>query len=484
MGVQSNKIPPHFLVIIPGWMGSNLQVGDRMIWGDFSHTFSNPVEWKSRLNSLFEAMSYPNRLLKPAGILNEVVFVTPMGKMQQYGRLLNHLRTMGYIIDPQDSATNTRAVYTFAYDWRQDNRISAQELARAIERWRNKHPGAQAWIIAHSNGGLVARWYIEKLGGKDYIGKLFLMGSPWDGTPIALQGLMDGLAILIRKVFTRYETHERSRDLIRTFPSLYQLLPHTHPFLYSTENDELDVFNGEGWLERKYHPLLEDGRRFNQELGTTLSVETHCFYGVQHSTLSTVHVSLIDDIHWGKFTWIPHDVGDGVVPRRSAIHPNAMQKLAYVTLHGDIYVAPDVLAQLKRELIDRFMEPERAIALTPRITVTSKLDKDVYYPGEEIALQITIVTNDDTPVPVSEAGIETRFLWLQVLPGATQTARPITSPKKRIWESEATAGCYIAEKMTAPVTEGYYQLEIIVSVKSEATLLLSELIAVEATPTA
>lgn len=36
-------------------------------------------------------------------------------------------------------------------------------------------------IVSHSMGGLVARWYIEKLGGTDNIGKLVMIGTPNHG---------------------------------------------------------------------------------------------------------------------------------------------------------------------------------------------------------------------------------------------------------------------------------------------------------------
>lgn len=478
MPAQNSKIPPHFLVIVPGWMGSNLQAADKMVWGNFFHTMRNPLQWRTQLDSLFQAMTYPNPELKPAGILDEVVFVPPWGKLQTYGRLLKALHDMGYKVDPQDNKANTRTAYTFAYDWRQDNRISADQLGRAIEHWRSNHPGAQTWIIAHSNGGLVARWYIEKLGGKDYVSKLFLMGAPSDGTPIALQALMEGLAILIRKIFNRYGCHERSRDLLRTFPSLYQLLPYSDPFLRTTDNDPLDVFDGNSWLESKYHLLLEDGRRFNEDLGTTLSVETFCFYGVQHLTPTVALVSFADEIRWDNIKWIETGVGDGTIPRRSAIHSNARQVLPYIANHGSIYVAKDVLEKLKYELIDQYRPARRSVLSTPRLIITLVPNKDIYSPGEEIVLQITILTNEENPQPVSKAKVEVNLMWEQALPGSDPAMQTPIVLNKRIWETKGTPGHY-GDKLTAPRIEGYYRLEAIVQVKGEATLTLEELIAVE-----
>lgn len=133
----------------------------------------------------------------------------------------------GFILPayPDPASGAELALYTFPYDWRQDNRLSARQLGDAIARWRKRHSGAEAWIIAHSNGGIVARWYIEKEGGKDRVGRLFLMGSPWDGVPNMMWMLFHGLDTLFRRRFNLFDIPRRSRDLFRTFPSAYQLLP-------------------------------------------------------------------------------------------------------------------------------------------------------------------------------------------------------------------------------------------------------------------
>jgi len=480
MADQRNKIPPHFLVIVPGWMGSNLKIGDVMVWGDFFQTLKYSLGFKAPLDFLFQSMTYSDSSseLKPAGIVKEIIFVPPWIKQPQYNRLLSHLRSIGYSIDPADDVTATKAAYTFAYDWRQDNRTSARELGTAIERWRARHPGASVWIIAHSNGGLVARYYIEILGGKDIVNKLFLMGAPEDGTPLALQALTDGLAILIRKVFSRYESHERSRDMVRTFPSLYQLLPSSNPFLSTVDNVPLDVFDGDGWLPGQYHSLLKEGQRFNQELGTTLSVETFCFYGVQQTTFSAAQVSLLDETHWGKVTWTQHVVGDGVIPRWSAIHENANQILPYSVSHRNIYIARDVLEKLKFELIDRYLPAKRDVLSTPRHVITFMPDKDIYSPGEEIVAQLSIRTNDEAQAPVAKARIKVSLKWEQMLPGSAQTTPP-PAIEIDIWESQKTAGLYEG-KLLAPMIEGYYRLEATVQMKDVASVTLQELIAVEA----
>ncbi len=63
----------------------------------------------------------------------------------------------------------------FAYDWRQDVRQSARDLAKFIEGWNVQGP---ITIIAHSLGTLVSRYYVEMLGGKKKVGRLMLIGGP------------------------------------------------------------------------------------------------------------------------------------------------------------------------------------------------------------------------------------------------------------------------------------------------------------------
>ncbi|PTS98634.1 hypothetical protein DBR11_14415 [Pedobacter sp. HMWF019] len=45
--------------------------------------------------------------------------------------------------------------------------------------------GKEVIIIAHSMGGMVSRWFIEKLGGNKVISKLIMLGTPNNGTPWA-----------------------------------------------------------------------------------------------------------------------------------------------------------------------------------------------------------------------------------------------------------------------------------------------------------
>lgn len=114
----------------------------------------------------------------------------------------------------------------FPYDWRRDNRSSARKLEKNLpawlERWRKMSGNNQAKVtfIAHSMGGLVARYYIECLGGWKTTRQLITIGTPFRGSLNALDFLSNGH-------YTDF-AGMRIADLsalVRSFSSVYQLLP-------------------------------------------------------------------------------------------------------------------------------------------------------------------------------------------------------------------------------------------------------------------
>lgn len=68
----------------------------------------------------------------------------------------------------------------------QSNKTSASNLRTCINNVRASTGKAKVNIVAHSNGGLVARYYKNKLGGATYINRLVTLGTPHKGTLAAL----------------------------------------------------------------------------------------------------------------------------------------------------------------------------------------------------------------------------------------------------------------------------------------------------------
>ncbi len=88
---------------------------------------------------------------------------------------------------------STDAVIGFAYDWRQNNTISALMLQSMLAALNKANSIGTIWFVAHSMGGLVARAYLEAIGSGDAwfskIQGLVTLGTPHLGAPLALSAI-------------------------------------------------------------------------------------------------------------------------------------------------------------------------------------------------------------------------------------------------------------------------------------------------------
>ncbi len=133
--------------------------------------------------------------------------------------------------------------YVFAYDWRRDNVESARELVRRIHSLKEKlgHPDLRFNILAHSMGGLIAR-YAAMYGDNDLptgeaephpswagapdINKIIMLGVPNEGSADAFATLIDGYSItegLRRRIPL---LNKLTAEDAATAPAIFQLLPH------------------------------------------------------------------------------------------------------------------------------------------------------------------------------------------------------------------------------------------------------------------
>lgn len=64
----------------------------------------------------------------------------------------------------------------------QDVRVAAAELGVAVERLCDRTGHDQVHVIGHSLGGLIARYYVQRLGGDVRVARLVTLGAPHGGT--------------------------------------------------------------------------------------------------------------------------------------------------------------------------------------------------------------------------------------------------------------------------------------------------------------
>jgi pSer/pThr/pTyr-binding forkhead associated (FHA) protein len=323
----AEKTGRRVVIFVPGLMGSELWLGNERVWPNVKTIFSNPEIYK-----------YPSDVpLEPRNIVDEVVIIPNFIKQDQYNRMgdylveeLNYKRGVDY--------------FEFAYDWRQDIRTSAQQLAELINSISASKP---LILIGHSLGALVSRYYVDHLGGSGRVERLILMGGPHKG---AVKGLVSML--VAPDVLPFGLLGERLREILMTFPTSYQILP-AYDVGTDQDGNKINFLEDDRWLASKYHPLLKLGRDYHMELAKTASISSVSIFGYGLKTISDVNVRRDDMGKLLNVDYIQNNNGDGSVLEQSAflpgsdIHPVRQN-------HCSLFVDNDVRMRLKLELTRSF----------------------------------------------------------------------------------------------------------------------------------
>ncbi|MDP3793113.1 MAG: hypothetical protein Q8Q89_05325 [bacterium] len=94
-----------------------------------------------------------------------------------YDDLIATLKANGFVDD--------KDIFTFPYDWRQSNVITAVQLRNKINEVQAICGCAKVDLVAHSMGGLVARQYIQSTQYENDVDQLIFLGTPHLGAPFA-----------------------------------------------------------------------------------------------------------------------------------------------------------------------------------------------------------------------------------------------------------------------------------------------------------
>lgn len=258
------------VVLIHGTLGARL----------FNSDTDNEI-WPGSLRRLlfddYEALeldvSLRQELFVPSGLEARGITDRAAGR-DFYGRVIRVLEEAGrYERTPIGTPAegNRRRLYVFDYDWRQDNIHSARQLHAFIEKIRRDHgqPDLKVDVVAHSMGGLIARYY-SRYGTQDVLNdndfpvtmegasrlrRVVLLGTPNFGSVLAADLLDKGMRVGFGTV---------PPDIVATFPSAYQLLPHAlNTWLLDISGEPLrhDVFDVGFWREHKLSIFHPDVRR-------------------------------------------------------------------------------------------------------------------------------------------------------------------------------------------------------------------------------
>ena len=174
--------------------------------------------------------------------------------------------------------------YVFAYDWRRDNVESARLLAQKIARLKQQlhRPDLRFDLIAHSMGGLVARYYAmygdrdlttaatpqPDWSGARHLRRMILLGTPNAGSMDALRTLLLGYSLTEAHRPRVTLLNLLGREVTFTAPAVYQLLPHDGyaRFLDAALSPiKLDIYDIATWRRWGWSVVFEEAFREREQ---------------------------------------------------------------------------------------------------------------------------------------------------------------------------------------------------------------------------
>lgn len=246
------------LILIPGTTGSVMydQATQKNVWPGL------------RVGTSFDRMSLFTHTIaqmspRPDIVPTDVVrdFYGPI-----YQPLINSLQQVGYSEyqvnnDPsrrtqagcqaQQQGSHRPLLFVFAYDWRLDNASHVASLDDYIACIRSFYPASKIDIVAHSQGGLIARRYVLDRPGQ--IAKVVSIATPWLGAVKVINTFETGDFLDSYQHMVSI-TKDTLKALVGSFPSVGQLAPSAAYY------DLLD--------RSATRPLVEDGQDWNGNYAT------------------------------------------------------------------------------------------------------------------------------------------------------------------------------------------------------------------------
>lgn len=290
----ADRTADHPVIVIPGTFGSRLnhRTNGRNVWPDSM--------WTSWMGSNPEALELPLDHRPGEGPPDEL----RPGRLQDnglnrhfYDRLTETLTDAGgYECDYPGELTPSTDCVLFTWDWRRDPLATVRRLDELVDRLRRlrARPDLTVDLVAHSAGGLLARYYLRygardvledppvpaPMAGSSRVRKALLIAPPNFGSTQALKRALEGQPVGFDTILP--ETFLR-------IPGLYPLLPHAgHTWSIdragrarSIDLFDTDTWRRHGWsvydpsVRRRVRERFEDpreGRKHLKKMETFMAV--------------------------------------------------------------------------------------------------------------------------------------------------------------------------------------------------------------------
>ncbi len=302
--------PP--VIVIPGLIGSELinKSTGETVWFNISRSKTDDLRLPISTN-----LAANKDDLIAGDILRNVKYLRFLPETEIYQSIADSLKLPG---DYEEGNWDTPAAngfqdayYVYPYDWRRDNVENARLLMRKINALKIKlnRPDLKFNIVAHSMGGLIAR-YAAMFGDADLptgtrrltptwagaksIYKIFLVGTPNEGSTPSLKGLLDGFGITrLNLPFVQTIT---KFDMF-TIPAMYQLLPVSGTLRAFDENLKplrIDLYNPATW--EKYGWAAYTDPKFQKEFSVQEQAQAKAYFRVVLNRAKRFHQAIDADI--------------------------------------------------------------------------------------------------------------------------------------------------------------------------------------------
>jgi pimeloyl-ACP methyl ester carboxylesterase len=420
------------VVVLPGITGSILRRADgRDVWA-----VSGRALWDV-LISLGDSLEYlavprhdprgaaPDTPITAAGLINDFHGIFGFWRIDGYNSIVNMLTETFELWrgTPEDGNEQTNLI-PFPYDWRLSNRVSARRL-KAVVEWRlpafrnaTNNPGAKVILIAHSMGGLVARYYLEVLGGWRDCRALITFGTPYRGAVGSLDYLSNGY----KKVVLGQTIFELTA-VMRTMPAVYELMPRYRAL--KKDNDwwrpaealplpGIDEYYARAALE--FHFELDRAIESNRKNSDYMDAP-YIIFPIIGARQPTTNSAVFEEgkIFGSEYNpdWLEAELacGDGTVPRVSATPVDREQELREVFFaerHASLQCNDHVLFDLM-ERIMQMQAPHLELAQggvsLPLRTLTLAIE-ELYAPEEPV--ELTVHATDVEPFGPVQATVVSR----------------------------------------------------------------------------
>jgi hypothetical protein len=348
------------VIVLPGIMGTELveKATNKTLWG-FTHLGWYWRAWTtgSSLDALRvtdeERKGHTGRI-HPARLLRAPAVAPLLRGVEPYTDLIEALR---------DVVTDPQAVLPFPYDWRLPVAHNAERLAETaddhLRMWR-AHPrgsaSARLVLVAHSMGGLVARFFTALLGGARDVRATITIGTPFHGSVKAIQILNSGRGTPVPL------PHARLRALTRNMPGLHDLLPSYRCVTDGAGARRLtptDVANLGGDED-----LAGNAAKMHDQLAAADVAGVRAVVGVEQPTIQSLSLRAGQVVpqHWA---YLPDPVsgavravdrgGDETVYREAAV--GGVEPLYLSQTHGALARTPEAIQHIRAVVTEETLGP-------------------------------------------------------------------------------------------------------------------------------